>query len=506
MSERSWQVRIGSELSKPYSRRQLGRKHASGLIGDRAECTFDGGATFVPLLTILDDDAASPAERGPRNGRSRKSRTTSQPAVVAGNEQNSSPGQSPRNAARANRSSPEPASAAASRTALLDLVAQVATDVPVAALPDDNESAEIYSLSVQSDDDHDDRSQAQELDQVALSPIARAAAQALACEEKARQAEQHTGPADHAVSAPVSRPVQDNAQTSSTANFMTTLIRRPVAVLTICLGLGAAGTLTMWYVSSDGPPGLEELLGDATAIETFSYNGDVTMDALNARTQILAVRVNQMARVLTDGEHVLEPVEVQELSVTPAFPMVPFEQRTLSSVEQAKVDDYFARYSRLVNEKGPSGRSIDGTTTDIYTGYLAYLISTVDSRGAKRADALHELSELIKLVYLLQLKNIDADESGARQKAIGALRSAAQDGLATVFPEIANGDMRFTDVFLRSDAAEQARLLIIRYWCYRAANRQTADAWLSEAMELVDVSERQVVTDSIAEADTIERQ
>ena len=239
--------------------------------------------------------------------------------------------------------------------------------------------------------------------------------------------------------------------------------KRLLAVATILLGITSVGIMIWWQQGGDGPPRFEELTGGAL---NFDAEGSTSLEELHARTQILGVRVGQIQKALTAGnpDADTEPVVIPELPQIPRMPFVPFEQRRLTDKEQSQADDLLRKYSTLYNNGGADGRNHDAATVKTYTEYLKQLITMVDARGESRSDVLHELSELTKLVYLLQLRNLKADDSEAAAAAAIEVLQAADSGLRVVYTEIQTGDMRFADVFEREAHPERARLLLIRYW------------------------------------------
>ena len=282
------------------------------------------------------------------------------------------------------------------------------------------------------------------------------------------------------------------------------LLQRPVAILTIIMGIAAVGIMIWWQNSGDGPPRFEDFAGTSL---NFSSDSPATLEELHARTQILGVRVGQIQKALAGGdpERGTEPVVIPELPEVPRMPFVPFQKRSLSDNEQRQSDDLLQKYSTLVQNGGPDGRNHDKGTVSTYTDYLQQLILTVNARGESRSAVLHELSELTKLIYLLQLKNIRDGDAEDQQTAASILLAAANSGLAVIYSELSTGDMRFAEIFEREESSEQARLLLIRYWHHRSVNRKTADAWLAESLEMIDDEQRDYVKSSIAEVSQIEK-
>ncbi len=193
-----------------------------------------------------------------------------------------------------------------------------------------------------------------------------------------------------------------------------------------------------------------------------------------------------------------------EAGEKPALPLLGYIPRSLTPDEQLVADDRLARYSRLVREQGANGRRLDSITVRTYSNYLVELIELIDSERPDRAAATMKLAELTKFIYLLQLKNTRGSDVAAAAEAEQLILESANRGLRKLFVELRTGDARFADVLNSARPREQAGLVLIRYWFYRARSIRAADQWLAEMLTHVDSGQHAEIHKSISEVNGIE--
>ena len=535
MAATTWQVRIGQNLSKQYTIDQLKSKLRSGFVEPTAACTFDNGESFVQLSDVLaghqHDNAELDTNVGQRKTRRlSKTRSTGFESIID-NQKPSFTLNPVLESSQFRPPSGKPESLKVADAVLTSLYSNASTAVPESGeleLEDQIET-EVYRIPAtppsparaaeQSPPIAQSVDPRQPVERRAFaeprqfiepqpSPIALAAARALEQDQKKREAEQAAQQArqrpakDRTAASESDWSSDDNAEDKSGSS---SFVKKALIAFTVIGGIGAASLMGMWYGSNNGPPTFRELTGGALELSDFKVDGPVTIDELNARTQILGVQVGRITRALTLQEGNETPVELPELPQTPKMPLVPFQQNILSSELQAKNEDYRNRYAQLIKDKGPDGRKIDEATIARTIGYLNNIIAVSNSNGPDRTSALFELSEWVKLLYLLELGRLSDGDVAKRQLAINELLTASNTGMAACYSELLTGDMRFVDVVERSDSPEQARLLLTRYWYHRAVNRTAADQWLQETLKLVDASEHSFVRNSIDEVNQIEQ-
>ena len=542
MAAVTWQVRIGQNLSKQYTIEQLKSKLRSGFVEPTSACTFDKGESFVPLADVLakheidleqqsDHEQQSDQEQLNDRAEHRKTRRLSKARSkvsepVADDQEPLFTLNPVLESSQFRPPSGKPESLKVADAVLSNLYSSAAAAATVQEGDDleqaDHREAEVYRIptvpptpSPAAQDaerrqfaDPQQSIEPQQFIEPQPSPIALAAARALELDQKKREAEQA---AQQARQRPAKAPTavsesdwssdDDTEQTSGASSFT----RKALIALTVISGIGAAILIGIWLGSNNGPPTFRELTGGAIELSSFKTDGPVTIDELNARTQILGVQVGRITRALTLQEGQETPVELPELPQTPRMPLVPFQQVILSSELQAKNEDYRNRYAQLIKDKGPDGRKIDEATIARTIGYLKNIIADSNSKGPDRTSALFELSEWVKLLYLLELGRLSNGDFEKRQLAISEILNASNTGMAACYSELLTGDMRFVDVVERSNSPEQARLLLTRYWYHRAVDRKTADQWLQENLKLIDVSEHSFVRNSIDEVNQIEQ-
>jgi hypothetical protein len=482
MAAQTWQIQVGQKLSKQYSIESLMAKFEKGAITDQTLCTEDNGASFVAVSTILKQPRFQKVR-----GQKRLQPSPSQPEVSD---------------ALVQMPAPERAVGGDARHVLAGLYASAAA---AEQADDDHAALDAFTLPAASVNTKFTRPDDPRFYEP--SSVAQAAANALAETQKRDEIKRHDRQ-DRATAQPepASRPfaatdLAGQVDEPPPRNWKSVAM---TAVVT-AVGMSVIAVLIQWLGSTQGPPTYADLTGGAVALSDFDNNEEVTLESLHARTQILGVQVGRITRALLKQQDTdVEDVALPDLPSEPVLPLFPFQQRLLSTTEETQVSENRDRYSVLVKEKGPDGRKLDEATITAYVAYLQPVVNAVDSNGPTRAAALHELSEWVKLVYLLQLGRLHATVPGRHQQAVSELLALSNDGLAQLYPELRSGDMRFVDVFDRSESAEQSRLILIRYWYYRAVARKTADSWLDEVLGIVDESQHAAVRASIAEVDGIE--
>ncbi len=510
MAATMWQVQIGKKLSKRYTIDQLMSKLQSGAISENSACSVDSGASFVSLSKLLAENAAvvsSDAVLHKSIGLRKLARADQYRLPSPESDLDAPIVATSRPLSPASK----PDSLKAADTVLSRLYANAATAMAESDESTDGEDddAELYRIPAPPVALATSSTLPREFFEPQPSPVALAAARALELDQQSHDAEQNKSKTQQRperlklISAESKRTVHDGNKVARPS-----LSVRSVKAITVTAGMGAIGILIWWFGSHRGPPTFEELTGGAVAISDFRSDAPVTVEELHARTQILGVQVGRITRALTllDGPESTE--ELRDLPPQPIIlrmPLLPFRQRTLSDEQQVKVEDYRARYAQLIQDKGPDGRKLDDASVTRAFSYLKYIIDAADTKEPDRVTALFELSEWVKLVYLLELGRLNAAGSDLRQKAVDEILASSNAGLSLLYSELKTGDMRFIDVFERSVAAEQSRLLLTRYWYHRAVNRTAADQWLPAVLKLVDESDHAFVQDSIAEVDRIDQ-
>ena len=499
MAATTWQVLVGKKLSKHYTIEQLKLKNQTGAVSATTTCTDDNGATFTPLSKLLKDvDSHLAAQTSLRSGNGIRKH-----ARAAGLRQTSTEILSDIDSPIVSGTN-QPSQSGSADAILANLystsVAAVAnSDDPTATEQDD---AEVYRIPA--------TPPVREFLDPKPSAVAQAAARAL---QVGQQQSQDTQDELNSLLPTIPTPTAGAKHSSSEQpGPVKTSSRslRPLIAITVITGFIASAVLAWWFQGASGPPTFEELTGGAVAINDFRSDTPITIEELHARTQILGVQVGRLTRAVTalDGADVqIELVEpsVQPQSLSAKLPLLPFRQRMLTVEQQAKVEEFLSRYTQLIQDKGPDGRNLDDASVARTFTYLNYIIHAADSKGPERVTALFELSEWVKLVYLLELGRLKDGTSDQKQKAVADLLNSSNAGLEMLYPELQSGDMRFVDVFERSEAPEQSKLLLTRYWYHRALNRTAADLWLGNALNQIDESEHSTVKASIAEVDHIEQ-
>lgn len=538
----TWQIKVGQNLSKPYTLEQLRTKRRNGTIDDATECTHDRGESFTSLTELLDGELelASPVRRlsrpGSKSGASRlkkalPSTDEDEPLLDLGAETADSlplppepdERQPPATAPTANRNLFEGLSGAY-RSVLNATQALPAEslEAPDERLP----SGPTFDLAANSPAPSDppahpvhpaanpagQRPPAQPMpgrsrgarppvqsgiDTAPGTSVRNAAAQAIAA-QAARADGTEAAADDLSRAVPGQRPGQ-----TSVAAATTDRPRRPriSSMIVMVAGVTAVGLLIWWMRS--GSPSVEDLTGGSFSLA--ETNGEtLSLEELSARTQILGVQLSRVTRVLANRDAAAEPIELPELpSARPRLPLMPFHAETLSDSDTSRSADFQSRYTKLVQEQGPDGSRLDDAVVTRYSGYLTHLAQHAGSEGATRAEALYKLSEWTKLLYLMQFGRLSSSERSIVRQAQKEVLDASNAGLATIFPELASGDMRFVDVFERASDAEQARLLLVRFWYYRADNPEYAHGWLEESLQQLDEQHHADVRASIAEVEQI---
>ncbi|MEQ9407147.1 MAG: hypothetical protein RIK87_05450 [Fuerstiella sp.] len=346
-----------------------------------------------------------------------------------------------------------------------------------------------------------------------LSAVAQAAAAALEMEERQRSdnrsaAEKSPPPAE----VPTGRTPEPDLKTEQ-ADAATEPRRRRWPAVVIGAGMMSCGFLMWWFTYGGGPTNI----AGEFPLRSFESGGSeepLSLEALSARTQIMAIQLSRLNKAVLHEDVPLEELPLTDLEL-PALdlaehssfarlPMVPFTPRALTVEQQAAADDLLSRYAKLVREKSPDGRQLDAGTVDLYTDHLSRLMSLVDSNGPDRAAAVRELAELVKVMYLLQRFYTTSDEPDLRQQGLKTLMTATNAGLNRLYVELATGDMRFSEVFQRAEPAERAQLALVRYWYHRAVNEETASQWLDDVLKLVNRNQHATIQKSIAEIDGVE--
>lgn len=501
MAEATWQVRIGRKLSKRYTFEQLNAKFDNGIISSDAQCTVDEGESFLPLSKVLSEASIVPPMKMPQGtDRLRKVRSQKRPQIPEAANPESSVAHAERSRTAGSRQ--------ATNDVLSNVYAQTSATVaeadgglsvedfgetyPIPALPESRR----YTLPVDAENYEEQPSQ---------TALAAATALAAGQREDASKSFPDTKPAARpsAVTADHLRPEAINGEAEPAAP------RKKFKVVYAVIAFGgvcAIGLMLSWRGTSGGVPTIEELSGGSFAISDFNSDDPVTVEALDARTQILGLQVGRITRAILEQSDTTKEIELPELPVIEQkMPLVAYRPHELSPEMSAKIDDYRSRYTRLVQDKGPDGRKLDEATVANHYNYLKPLANAANCQGPERLVALHELAEWTKLIYLLELGRLRSEQSNLQQKAVQEILSASNEGLAAIYPELLAGDMRFVDVFERSDTDEQSKLTLIRYWYHRAVDRNAADAWRDSVLAVVDDVDYESVKASIAEVDAIER-
>ncbi|MEZ6126883.1 MAG: hypothetical protein R3C49_27515 [Planctomycetaceae bacterium] len=264
-------------------------------------------------------------------------------------------------------------------------------------------------------------------------------------------------------------------------------------VVLVTTAVAAVGFIGWWFLGHDRPPTLAELgvrvPEDASGMEVL------TLEELTARSRIMSMQLNRIARAVSTEDQTLtqQLAEISEVEATASagmqIPLVPYVRRSETDSETASRQDLLSRYSRLVQQKGPDGRQLDRSSVDIYSGYLQQVMQITAATAPTRAAAVLELSEYSKLLYLLQLYDLRSGNVEQNRKARQLLLTTTNQGIAELYPEFAAQDLSFYDIYRLAEQPERTGLLLTRYWYHRAADRNAANRWLEGMQADLDQSQ-----------------
>lgn len=525
MSSSGWQIQVGDDLSKAYSLDQLRRKHTKGVIADDVMCTQDRGRTFVPLESVLSESTRPKPQTARRLGKlnrvSRLKPTAEQAKAIlpetteAGLHppSGSSSGIQPPSTVSAIFRTPKlPSKPKPTQPILNDLIADAVEAAQARTIDEEPEAeaeaeieSETYTIPAPPPPTVEPAPKPTvDFYERQPSPGAQAAAELLGRQEAE---ETEFPPRRRLSSSPPAEQRIDTADDESDDVIPVfgeipeprPLHKRPIAVVTILLGITAVGIMLWWQRGDSGPPRFEELTGTSL---NFASNEPASLEELNARTQILGVRIGQIQRAI-GSQDTIEDLDIPELPSTPRLPLVPFHQRPLTAEEQRLAENHLQKYGNLV-QRSADGRKHEDATIRTHTQYLKDLVALTNGRSSSRSDALHEVAEFTKLIYLLQLKHIHSKNADRRAEAETHILEAGDIGLSKLYSEVRTGDMRFAEVLERESPAEQSRLLLVRYWHHRSVDRTSANAWLQASLKIIDEDHHAYVNSSIAEVNRIE--
>lgn len=531
----SWQVKVGQNLSRPYTLEQLRTKRRSGTLDDAAQCTDDRGESFVLVDEVLQNfdelqpagEPSAAATAGPARRLSRPQKKSSrlQKAVKMVQSDDALAEAPPTESPADDELLPELPDEATTTTPPLfsepEPVPAAAADQKLfSGLSDVYKSAlnNAHSMTAEEagapEEDAFYSGPAVDLSPATATPAVRtprtpparprpatsvrdAAAQALAAESAAK-AEPSPDAADLSRVVPGQRPGQSAAVPATGGGSR----RRITSLLVVLAGLPALG-LVIWWFGFGGPPSVEDLTGGSFNIEDLTSDA-LTVEELNARTQILSLQLARVTKALASRSQDAEPLDLSamDLQTAPALPLMPFRPLQLTSAQAQRSIECKDSYTTLVQQQGPNGARLKAAVVSRHCDHLLHLATYAGSEGQTRAEALFQLSEWTKLLYLMQYGHLQSGGADA-DRARSELLAAANAGLNGIFAELKSGDMRFVDVFERCSAEEQAQLLLVRYWYYRAVDVTAADAWLKQNLAEIDEQYHAGVTKSITEVTEI---
>lgn len=465
MAEAKYQVELDGRLSKPYSIDRLRAFREQGKIDDRSTCTADRGETWSTLAAVLSDDhtdsttsdVARRLKPAPMVGVSKESgglhssssgvdheamlsEITALDGKVTAEEMFQRRG---RNAPTGRELTPPPEHASSSSVA----------SVPELEVHSDSSQAALVALKrVQ-------KKRGTNSDEVLLGS--------------------HSGVA---VSLSTIRPLLAGGLAGAIAGMAAALIggqmllKAPVA----------------------------HAIDPASALLQQADRGPLSNREITAHLQVLSAQLKHVAEQSTaDLSHIPVP-ESFELLTRPPVPLQTWKPPQRSPRSIAAAEESFRQYVDLVRKKGPDGRQLNTTTVENFSDRMAELMIMPGETGSSRADAARDLAEKTKLLYLLQLGNLRSDDPRIRASGITTLVNAADAGLRTLFTEFLTHDMSLQMILESATPVERNELLLIRYWCYRAANPAGAKQWLDRMRSLYNGIDVRYITAAINEVDDIE--
>lgn len=519
-----WQVKVGRNLSKPYTLEQLRIKRDNGTIDDSARCTDDRGESFLAVSELL--DSAATLETRPTGSTS--PRKLSRPQSGKSRMKRALSAMEPQSNSEPNDDAPilDLPSVGVSTNAELFPEPPLPDPEPVAedASQEDRQlfeglsgayrnvlnSAAAVTLPVDVDAPEDPYRGAPPVDLTPPAPapssgtsVRDIAAKALAAEaaSKSKTADPDAQDLSKVVPGKSPKHTTDVSAHEEIVEPPGFAFPRVSSLLTMVGGMGAIG-LIIWWFGFSGPPSVEDLTGGSFMMSDATSDEPLSLEQLNARTQILGVQLSRVTRALTDRDESEAPIELPDVAFAePRLPLMPFHREQLSETDASRSEDFRTRYSALVQKQGPDGSKLDEAVIARYAGYLTHLALHAGSEGDTRSESLYRLSEWTKLLFLMHNGELKSDNPSKVAAATDAILTASNDGLAGIFPELHSGDMRFVDVFERCEADEQARLLLVRYWYYRAIDKGHADAWLEQNVSQLDSKLHADIRASIKEVD-----
>lgn len=285
---------------------------------------------------------------------------------------------------------------------------------------------------------------------------------------------------------------------------------QPRSSVLLPLGLGTlAGAVSGLLVAIVGMPLMAptpttNTVEPAASLVKRADLATMTNRELTAHLQVLSAQLKYIAeQSSTDLSGMPIPESFNVLS-RPPVPLQPYVAVGRTNKSDIEATNTFSKYVALVRAEGPDGRKLSEGTVETFTARLRDLMMMPGRMDSTRPEAARDLAEKTKLLYLLQLGNLRSAEAAKRVQSVATIADATESGLRALFAEFVTNDMSFDLILLSASAAERTELILIRYWCYRAANPVGATQWLKRVTANFDDLNLAYISQAIAEVDEME--